>query len=125
MLEDIKGKRVLVTGSSTGIGAAMAVEFGRLGASVAVHGNRSLDQAQKIVDTITASGGKAVLVSGDVSDKTAAAKIVADAVEGLGGLDVLINNAGGIIERVTNTDFDDDIYDKVYDPQKPSIQIRP
>ncbi|MBL4726759.1 MAG: SDR family NAD(P)-dependent oxidoreductase, partial [Rhizobiaceae bacterium] len=121
MLEDIKGKRVLVTGSSTGIGAAMAVEFGRLGAAVAVHGNRSLDQAQKIVDTITAAGGKAVLVSGDVSDKTAAAKIVTDAVEGLGGLDVLINNAGGIIERVTNTDFDDDIYDKVYDLNVRSI----
>lgn len=115
MLEDIKGKRVLITGSSTGIGAAMAVEFGRLGASVAVHGNRSLDQAQKIVDTITAAGGKAVLVSGDVSDKAAAAKIVADAVAGIGGLDVLVNNAGGIVERVTNTDFDDDIYDKVYD----------
>ncbi|MBL4600717.1 MAG: SDR family oxidoreductase [Rhizobiaceae bacterium] len=115
MLEDIKGKRVLVTGSSTGIGAAMAIEFGRLGAAVAVHGNRSLDKAQKIVDQIIAAGGKAVLVAGDVSDKAAAAKIVADAVAGLGGLDVLVNNAGGIVERVTNADFDNDIYDKVYD----------
>ena len=121
MLEDIKGKRVLVTGSSTGIGAAMAIEFGRLGAAVAVHGNRSLAEAQKIVDTITAAGGKAVLVSGDVSDKAATAKIVADAVAGLGGLDVLINNAGGIVERVTNIDFDDDIYDKVYDLNVRSI----
>jgi len=121
MLEDINGKRVLVTGSSTGIGAAMAIEFGRLGAAVAVHGNRSMAEAQKIVDRITADGGKAVLVSGDVSDKTAAAKIVADAVAGLGGLDILINNAGGIVERVTNTDFDDDIYDKVYDLNVRSI----
>jgi len=115
MLEDIKGKRVLVTGSSTGIGAAMAIEFGRLGAAVAVHGNRSLGEAKKTVDQIMTAGGKAVLVAGDVSDKAAAAKIVADAVAGLGGLDVLVNNAGGIVERVTNADFDNDIYDKVYD----------
>lgn len=121
MLEDIKGKRVLVTGSSTGIGAATAIEFGRLGAAVAVHGNRSLDEAQKVVDAIETAGGKAVLVSGDISDKTVAAKIVADAVAGLGGLDILVNNAGGIVERVTNGEFDDDIYDKVYDLNVRSI----
>jgi len=115
MLEDLKGKRALVTGSSTGIGAALALELGRLGVAVAVHGNRSLEAAERVVADIVAAGGKAVLVSGDVSDPKAAAQIVADAVAGLGGLDILVNNAGGIVERVTNAAFDDGIYDQVYD----------
>lgn len=121
MLEDIKGKRALVTGSSTGIGAALAIELGRLGADVAVHGNRSVEAAQTIVDTITQAGGKAVLVTGDVSDSAASAKIVADAVAALGGLDILVNNAGGIVERVTNAEFDDKIFDQVYDLNVRSI----
>ncbi len=115
MLDDLKGKRALVTGSSTGIGAALALELGRLGVAVAVHGNRSLEAAERIVTAIKDNGGKAVLVSGDVSDPKAAAQIVADAVAGLGGLDILVNNAGGIVERVTNAAFDDGIYDQVYD----------
>jgi len=115
MLTDINGKRILVTGSSTGIGAALALELGRLGAHVAVHGNRSVEAAQKIVTEIEEAGGKAVLVTGDVCDTAAAAKIVEDAVEALGGLDVLVNNAGGILDRVTNAEFDNEIYDNVYD----------
>lgn len=121
MLEDLKGKRALVTGSSTGIGAALALELGKLGVAVAVHGNRSLDQAQKIVDTITKAGGKAVLVSGDVSDSKVAAKIAEDAAEALGGLDILVNNAGSLIERVTNAAFDDELYEQIYDLNVRSI----
>jgi len=121
MLEDIKGKKVLITGSSTGIGAALALELGRMGASVAVHGNRSLDAAQKIVDQITAAGGTAILVSGDVSDTASAETIVADAVAGLGGLDALVNNAGAIIDRKTNEDFSNELYDQIYDLNVRSI----
>ena len=121
MLEDIKGKRVLVTGSSTGIGAALALELCRLGAGVAVHANSSVAAAQKIVDTIKNEGGTAVLVTGDVCDTAAAAKIVDGAVAALGGLDVLINNAGGILDRVTNAEFDNDIYDRVFDLNVRSI----
>jgi 3-oxoacyl-[acyl-carrier protein] reductase len=121
MLDDIKGKRVLITGSSTGIGAAMALEFGRLGAAVAVHANRSVAEGEKIVDAITAAGGKAALVTGDVSDTASTAAIVKDAVAFLGGLDVLVNNAGGIVQRVTNAEFDNEIYDKVYDLNVRSI----
>ena len=83
MLEDLKGKRALITGSSTGIGAAVAREFGRLGVAVAVHGNKN---------------GAA-----------------AEAVAGLGGLDILLNNAGAILDRVTNAAFDEAKYEAVYD----------
>lgn len=114
MLEDIRGKRALVTGSSTGIGAAVAKELARLGASVAVHGNKNAAAAEAVAAEIRATGGKAVVVLGDVSNSASAAQIVADAVAGLGGLDILINNAGAILDRVTNAAFDDTAYDNVY-----------
>jgi 3-oxoacyl-[acyl-carrier protein] reductase len=114
MLEDIRGKRALVTGSSTGIGAAVARELARLGASVAVHGNKNAAAAEAVAAEISAAGGKAVVVLGDVSNSASAARIVADAVAGLGGLDILINNAGAILDRVTNAAFDDAAYDNVY-----------
>jgi len=114
MLEDLKGKRALITGSSTGIGAAVAKELARLGASVAVHGNKNAASAEAVAAEIRAAGGKAVVVLGDVSNSASAAKIVADAVAGLGGLDILINNAGAILDRVTNAAFDDAAYDNVY-----------
>lgn len=114
MLDDLKGKRALVTGSSTGIGAAVARELGRLGAAVAVHGNKNAEAAGAVAAEIRAAGGKAVVVIGDVSNSASAAQIVADAVAGLGGLDILINNAGAILDRVTNAAFDDAAYDKVY-----------
>ena len=121
MLDDLKGKRILVTGSSTGIGAAVAIEFARLGAAVIVHGNRNAASAQAVVDAIQKAGGSATAVMGDVSDSDATGKIVADAVEALGGLDVLINNAGGIVERVTNAEFRNDLFDKVYELNVKSI----
>ena len=114
MLEDIRGKRALVTGSSTGIGAAVARELARLGASVAVHGNKNAAAAEAVAAEISAAGGKAVVVLGDVSNSASAARIVADAVAGLGGLDILINNAGAILDRVTNAAFEDAAYDNVY-----------
>lgn len=114
MLEDIRGKRALVTGSSTGIGAAVAKELARLGAAVAVHGNKNAAAAEAAAADIRAAGGTAVVVLGDVSNSAAAAQIVADAVAGLGGLDILINNAGAILDRVTNAAFDDAAYDNVY-----------
>ena len=115
MLEDIRGKRALVTGSSTGIGAAVAKELARLGAAVAVHGNKNAEAAEAVAAEIRAAGGKAVVVLGDVSNSASAARIVADAAAGLGGLDILINNAGAILDRVTNAAFDDATYERVYD----------
>lgn len=114
MLEDLKGKRAFVTGSSTGIGAAVVRELARLGVSVAVHGNKNAEAAESSAAEIRAAGGRAVVVIGDVGKSGEAARIVAEAVKGLGGLDILINNAGAILERVTNAGFDEAMYEKVY-----------
>lgn len=115
MLDDLRGRRALVTGSSTGIGAAVARQLGRLGVAVAVHGNRNEAAAAAVAAAIRADGGTAVVVTGDVSRSGAAQQIVDAAVAGLGGLDILINNAGAILERVTNAAFDEAMYQRVYD----------
>ncbi len=121
MLEDIKGKRVLVTGSSTGIGAAVARELGRLGARVVVHGNANVAAAEEVAAAIDGDGGEAHVVTGDVTRSETAPKLVAAAVDKLGGLDVLINNAGSLIRRLRNADFEDELFDQVYDLNVRSI----
>lgn len=115
MLGDLKGKRALVTGSSTGIGAAVAKGLAQYGAAVVVHGNRNADAANAVADEIKAAGGTAFVVLGDVSKRGEPARIVEGAVRVLGGLDILINNAGAMIQRVTNAAFDEDLYERVYD----------
>jgi 3-oxoacyl-[acyl-carrier protein] reductase len=117
MLEDLRGKRVLATGSSTGIGAAVARELSRLGARVVIHGNKNADAANALAKEIGAAG----VVLGDVGDAKEAARIVEEAVSQLGGLDVLINNAGAIHDRVTNAGWDEAMYERVYDTNIRSI----
>lgn len=117
MLEDLKGKRALITGSSTGIGAAVARQLTALGARVVVHGNRNTEAAAAIGREIGAAG----VVLGDVGDVTAAKRIVAEAIAALGGLDILINNAGAIHDRVTNAGFDEAMYERVLDTNVRSI----
>ena len=114
MLEDLKGKRALVTGSSTGIGAAVAKALGALGVAVAVHGNKNAAAAEAVASEIRAAGGKAIVVLGDVADSADCRHIVDEAVAGLGGLDILINNAGAMIQRVTNAAFDEELFAAVY-----------
>ena len=99
MLEDIRGKAALVTGASTGIGAAVAVGLAALGAKVAVHYNRSAEAARGVAEAIGTAGGTAVLVQGDLAMAEAGAEVVERAVAGLGGLDILVNNAGAILQR--------------------------
>ena len=121
MLDDLGGKHALVTGSSTGIGAAVALELARLGAIVAVHGNKNGAAAEAVASQIRATGGKAIVVLGDVSVPGEARRIVAEAAKGLGGLDILINNAGAILERITNAAPDEAIMQKVYDLNVKSV----
>ena len=78
MIEDLKGKAVLVTGASTGIGAAAAIAFGSNGANVAVHYNSSRTEAEAVAAEVEKAGGKATVVQGDVTS-SATCKAVVDA----------------------------------------------
>ena len=121
MLDDLGGKRALITGSSTGIGAAVALELARLGAAIAVHGHKNGAAAEAVAASIRAAGGKAIVVLGDVSVPDEARRIVADAAKGLGGLDILINNAGAILQRITNAAPDEAVLQQVYDLNVKSV----
>lgn len=108
-----KDRLVLVTGASSGIGAAVARAFGAQGAHVAVHYNSGADGAKAVADDIVAAGGKATLVQGDISDETVARRVVTDAIAALGGLDVLFNNAGSMVRRAPFMELDAALYDQV------------
>ena len=110
---NLSDRRILVTGSSTGIGAAVARACAQAGATVTVHYHSSGDEAHMLADTIRAAGGRAHLVRGDVSQSTEAARVVDDAADAMGGLDVLINNAGALVKRVPLAEIDDALYDTV------------
>jgi 3-oxoacyl-[acyl-carrier protein] reductase len=114
-IPDLAGKRVLITGASTGIGAAAARAFGRSAAHVAVHYNASRDKAEAVAGDIRAAGGKATVVAGDLTQRGAAADVLAKAWGELGGLDILVNNAGSLVKRVPIVDYTDELLDAVLD----------
>ncbi len=107
---DLDGKAALVTGGSRGIGRAICLELARRGARVAVNYNSNAALADEVVASIVASGGEAFAIQGDVAEAEAAAAMVKATVDRLGGLDVLVNNAGitrdGLLMRMSDEDWD-------------------
>lgn len=95
---DLDGKRILLTGASSGIGEAAAELLAREGATVAVVARRE-DLLDALAERITGAGGSAVALPCDVSDMDAVDALVADVEKRLGGVDILINNAGRSIRR--------------------------
>lgn len=120
MLQDLKDKSVLIIGSSTGIGAALARGFAQQGSRVAVHGNSNRDAAEKVGADVRAAGAESVVLTGDVTRSGVVEQLVADTVSAFGGLDVLVNNAGGLVQRAGLLEFDDALYDQVLE-----LNIRP
>jgi NAD(P)-dependent dehydrogenase (short-subunit alcohol dehydrogenase family) len=104
------GKRALVTGSGTGIGREVALEFARQGAAVALHYSHSTKGASSAVEEIYKSGGKAQAFAANFADVGQVQKLAAEALAFLGGMDILINNAGVTFnmpfEKVTQEQFD-------------------
>jgi 3-oxoacyl-[acyl-carrier protein] reductase len=113
MLNDLKDKVVLITGSSTGIGAAAAVAFGKLGARLAVHYNSSQGPAEEVLGRVKATGAQAILLKGDVLESAQCQRLVDETVKAFGRIDILINNAGALVQRVPIEEITDELFDNV------------
>jgi NAD(P)-dependent dehydrogenase (short-subunit alcohol dehydrogenase family) len=95
---DLEGKRILLTGASSGIGESAAEKFARRGATVVAVARRK-DLLDAVVGRIVAAGGTAIAIPCDLSDMDAVDALVADVKQRLGGVDILVNNAGRSIRR--------------------------
>ncbi len=112
---DLTGKVALITGASSGIGAATASVFGGLGARVAIGYHRHADGAEHVRDEITAAGGHAICVQADVRQAQEIRGLVNATVRQLGTIDILVNNAGSLIERMKILDVTEERWDEIMD----------
>jgi len=111
--EDLKGKKVLVTGSSSGIGAATAKMFAQQGCFVGVHYFRTPEGGEKTFNEVKKfSGG--CLLKADMRDKKEVTKLVNDFVKQAGGIDILVNNAGSLIARQFFADSPEEYFDDAF-----------
>jgi 3-oxoacyl-[acyl-carrier protein] reductase len=96
---DLTGKVALITGGSSGIGAASAILFAELGARVAIGYYHNQPGARRVREQIETAGGKAIAIQADVRASDEIANMVKRATDELGTIDILVNNAGSLIER--------------------------
>jgi len=115
MFEDLKGRVALVTGGATGIGGAISTAFGAAGMKVAVHYHAGSDAAQGVAEQVRRAGSEALLLQSDITEAKAADDLVRRTVDAFGTLDVLVNNAGGMVARRPVETLDDQFFDAVID----------
>ncbi|MEP2735955.1 MAG: glucose 1-dehydrogenase [Erythrobacter sp.] len=108
-----EGKTAIVTGGSRDIGRAICVKLGSEGANVVVNYNSNQADADATVAAVEAAGGKAVAVKADVTKQADATALVAAAADAFGGVDVLVNNAGGLVARKTLAEMDEEFWNYV------------
>src|SRR5262245_57501872 len=108
MLFDLSTKVAVVTGSSRGIGAAIAKVLALQGAKVVVNHRDSAEPAQRVVAQIEASGGTATLIQADVSQSDEAQRLIKETIDTYGQIDILVNNAGMTRDKLIMTMKDED-----------------
>ncbi len=108
---NLSGRAALVTGSSRGIGRAIALQLARQGASIAINYLQNEQAAKEVQETVRSYEGNAVLIQGDISDPAQAEQVVDRAQEAFGRLDILVNNAGfnrdTLLLRMSVDDWDE------------------
>ncbi|WP_026464357.1 SDR family oxidoreductase [Adhaeribacter aquaticus] len=118
----LQGRKVLITGGDSGIGRAAAIAYAREGADVAINYYPTEEpDAQEVIALIQAEGRKAVAIPGDITEEAFCQRLVAEAVQELGGLDILVSNAAyqqthPSILDIPNEDFDRTMKTNIYAP---------
>ncbi len=111
----LKGKRALITGGAQGLGEAITRELIRQGCSVAIHYFSSASEAENLKREANEAGVSAIALQADLRDTSQAESVVQRAVDFLGGLDILINNAGDLVARARLEEIDDAFWNRVFD----------
>jgi len=119
----LKGKNILITAGAQGIGEAITKHFIDCGANVSIHYFSSADTANSLVEYALSKGLKAVAISGDLTKEEDANNVINETVEALGGLDILINNAGSLVARNLLEDLKTDFWHKVMDINMTSMML--
>jgi 3-oxoacyl-[acyl-carrier protein] reductase len=114
-MHKLAGKKVLVTAGAQGIGLAISERMIEAGAHLAVHYHSSAGPAQALVKTALAKGLKACAIAADLTKKPDAERLLREVDQQLGGLDVLVNNAGSLIARRTLETVDEAFWHQVFD----------
>jgi 3-oxoacyl-[acyl-carrier protein] reductase len=114
-IPDLAGKAVLITGGSTGIGAALARGFAAQGSRVAIAYHSSEEAAKALERELKDAGAQVLLLRGDVTEAADCARLVAQTGEGFGRIDGLVNNAGLMLGRVPSLEASDDHIQAVID----------
>ncbi|AWH86584.1 NAD(P)-dependent oxidoreductase [Flavobacterium album] len=118
----LKGRKALITGGDSGMGRAAAIAYAREGADVAINYYPTEEEdAREVIRLIKAEGRKAIAIPGDLRDEAFCTKLVEEAVKGLGGLDIVVNNAARqqtqkSILDITTEDFDATMKTNIYAP---------
>lgn len=113
-MDDLKDKVALITGASSGIGAAAALAFGRQGSLVAVHYNSRKSEAEAIAAQIREAGSDAAVFQADVSRSADLDRLAGEVHARFGRVDILVNNAGGFVQRVLLAEAADELIDRIF-----------
>jgi len=117
------GKNILVTAGAQGIGESITKHFIDNGAHVAIHYFSSADTANQLVEYATSKGQKAIAIAGDLTKEADAKTVVEKTIEALGGLDILINNAGSLVARKMLGEMEAEFWHKVMDINMTSMMF--
>lgn len=111
----LSDKTALITGASSGIGAATAQLFARLGARVAIGYNRNVQGADQVSESIQQAGGTSITVQAEMLHSAEISRLVEETTGKLGAINILVNNAGSLVERVTFEKMTEALWDEVMD----------
>ncbi len=123
MKNKLHKKKVLITAGAQGIGEAITKQFIESGADVAIHYFSSAERANQLKEEAIKKGQQAVAIGGDLTKEADANALVNQAVEVLGGLDILINNAGSLVARKRLHEIETDFWNEVMDINMTSMML--